>query len=494
MRTRLIILLSGLLCCLPPVSAAQETEANQTPSGQVQRKAILVTGASSGIGRVTAELLAQNGFFVYAGARKNKDIDSLNELDNVQAIRLDVTVPADIESAVRTIREAGRGLYGLINNAGVVVIAPLIEVPEEDLDFQMDVNVFGPYRVTKAFAPLIIESKGRISTTGSLSGTVTWGLGGPYTMSKFAVEAYTDTLAAEMARFGVQVSVVEPGNYKSRITTNMQERLAAKGYSAEGSLFEAQMNRVLGSPQDRAQFKDPDDVAAAFLHAMSDPEPQRRYLVVPNQGEAQITILSAITRLAQLNGNHEFSYDRDELVAMLDEALGTAESGDEDEVKPAPQATGAGFPASWVGTWEGTTDVFSTEGEPRSFTMKMEIAPTDDPQRYRWQTTSSGWAGTQVREYELLIRDSQLGKYAIDEKNGIVLEATFLDDTLYTWFEVEGVNILVRERLHDPGTADEAISFELISAPSEGVKSGEGDIVTSLMPSALQRVRLKRAE
>jgi len=74
-------------------------------------------------------------------------------------------------------------------------------VTEEDLAFQLDVNVLGPYRVTKAFAPLIIESRGRISTTGSLSGTVTWPLGGPYTMSKHAVEAFSEVLAAEMAGF-----------------------------------------------------------------------------------------------------------------------------------------------------------------------------------------------------------------------------------------------------------------------------------------------------
>jgi NAD(P)-dependent dehydrogenase (short-subunit alcohol dehydrogenase family) len=179
----------------------------------------------------------------------------------------------------------------------------------------------GPFRVTQAFAPLLIASKGRISTTGSLSGTVTWGLGGPYTMSKFAIEAYTDVLAAEMERFEVKVSIVEPGNYKSRISVNMVERLAANGYSTEGSLFAEQMNRVLGGPQDRAHFQDPDDVAAAFLHAMSDENPQRRYLVVPNQGEAEVTIRAALMRLAQLNEKQPFAYSRDQLVKMLDEAL-----------------------------------------------------------------------------------------------------------------------------------------------------------------------------
>jgi len=82
---------------------------------------------------------------------------------------LDVNKQDQIDAAVKTISEAGRGLYGLVNNAGVVVVQPLIEIEGPDFDFQMNVNVYRPYRVTRAFAPLIIESKGRISIIGSIS-------------------------------------------------------------------------------------------------------------------------------------------------------------------------------------------------------------------------------------------------------------------------------------------------------------------------------------
>jgi NAD(P)-dependent dehydrogenase (short-subunit alcohol dehydrogenase family) len=135
-----------------------------------EQKAILITGASTGIGRNLAETLAAEGYFVYAGARKQADLDALSAIDNIQGIRLDVTVQEEIDAAVETVRQAGRGLYGLVNNAGVAVVWPMIEVDEADMQFQMDVNLFGPYRVTRAFAPLIIESKGRITTTGSISG------------------------------------------------------------------------------------------------------------------------------------------------------------------------------------------------------------------------------------------------------------------------------------------------------------------------------------
>ena len=198
------------------------------------RKAVLITGASTGLGRAMAELLASKGHFVYAGARKDKDIAELNTIENVEAVRLDVTKQEDIDAAVKTITEAGRGLYGLVNNAGVAVIAPLVEVDEEDFDFQMDVNLYGPYRVTKAFAPLIIESKGRITTTGSISGILSGTLFGPYSMSKHAMEAFTDSLAAEMERFEVKVSVIEPGNYQSDIGKNIARRMKARGQTIEG--------------------------------------------------------------------------------------------------------------------------------------------------------------------------------------------------------------------------------------------------------------------
>ena len=281
---------------------------------------VLVTGASSGIGRKTAELLASRGFFVYAGARKEEDLRELNAIENIQSIRLDVTIQEEIDAAVETVRAAGRGLYGLINNAGVAVVAPLIEMSEEDLDFQMDVNVYGPFRVTKAFAPLIIESHGRISTTGSISGFVTWPMGGPYTMSKHAIEAYSDVLAIEMAPFGVQVSVVEPGNYSSRILQNMTRRLADRDYTTERSLYQEQMDELLDAVGSVEQ-PEPDEVAEAFFHALSDENPKRHYLVVPIQSEAEITIRAAIERLVQINEGHAFSYGRDELVRLLDEAL-----------------------------------------------------------------------------------------------------------------------------------------------------------------------------
>jgi len=312
---RSILLLAVSLALFPLTSSTSGLEA------QSEERAVLVTGASSGIGLKMAQVLAANGFHVYAGARKAADLEVLDAMENVQGVRLDVNVQEEIDAAVALIMREGRGLYGLINNAGVAVVGPLVEMSEEDMAFQMDVNVFGPYRVTKAFAPMLIESRGRVMTTGSISGILSGPLLGAYSMSKHAVEAFTDALAAEMAGFGMAVSVVEPGNYKSAIMSNMTQRMEAAGYTSENSLFAGQMEGFLGLPTDRAQYPEPDDVAEAALHFMSSDAPKRRYLVVPNQREAEVTIRKAIQELVELNQDHAFSYDREALVRMLDEAL-----------------------------------------------------------------------------------------------------------------------------------------------------------------------------
>jgi NAD(P)-dependent dehydrogenase (short-subunit alcohol dehydrogenase family) len=286
------VLLVGLLGV-----AAQAQQTN----GQ---KAVLVTGASTGIGRNITEHLAAHGYFVYAGARKEADLKALGAIKNVQAVRLDVTQTQDIDNAVATITKAGRGLYGLVNNAGVATLGTVADMRPEEFDLVMAVNVYGPYRVTKAFEPLVIAAKGRITTIGSISGVLANGQLAAYTMSKHAVEAFTDSLAEQLKDTGVQVSVIEPGNYDSEIGRSLLTRLGRDPKQG-----------------DRSRYKPPDEVAAAVEHALFDARPKRRYMVVPNQQEAEITIKKQIEQLVQLNEGQPYTYDRTALVKMLDEAL-----------------------------------------------------------------------------------------------------------------------------------------------------------------------------
>jgi len=294
-----------------------------TPSeGASDQKAILITGASSGIGRHATEALAAEGYFVYAGARKQKDMDALNAIPNVQAIRLDVTHQEEIDAAVETIQKGGRGLHGLVNNAGVASGGPLIEQDESDIRWLFDVNVFGVFKVTQAFAPLIIESKGRITTIGSISGVLTWTGGGDYTMSKHAIEAFSDTLNLEMQRFDVKTSVIQPGNYKSDILKSRVARRAKLTDEQKNSpYYEDVYKENSDRPDDRSNFKDPEEVTAAIRHAMFDPNPKQRYMVVPNREEATWTIAASIRRVAQRNERQEHAFSREELIEMLDAAI-----------------------------------------------------------------------------------------------------------------------------------------------------------------------------
>src|SRR5262249_3758260 len=151
------------------------------------------------------------------GARSDSDLRSLRAIKNVQPLRLDVTKQQDIDAAVAAVRRGDRGLYGLVNNAGIATTATVLDTKMEEFDAVMAVNVYGPWRMTRAFAPLIIASKGRLINISSINGFNAPAKLGAYAMSKHALEALTDALAEEMAPLGVQVSVVEPGTFKTDI-------------------------------------------------------------------------------------------------------------------------------------------------------------------------------------------------------------------------------------------------------------------------------------
>lgn len=286
------------------------------------QKSILVTGASTGIGRNLTETLAGNGYHVYAGARKDKDLAALNAIENVTAVRLDVTSQDQIDAAVAMIREKDTGLYAIVNNAGVGGGGEVVDTPIEDQTFVYTVNVEGVYRTTKSFAPLVIESKGRIITTGSIAGTISAIPGfSAYSGSKHWIEAYTDSLAAEMEPVGVHVSVVEPGNYKSNIRRSSVARGLEKTRATGSEVTEEMKQRYDATAERELSYKEPDEVSEAFMHALFNDSPLRRYVVVPNEGEQDRTIRTKVNELVQLNQWGPYSYSRDQLVELLDEAL-----------------------------------------------------------------------------------------------------------------------------------------------------------------------------
>ena len=124
-----------------------------------------------------------------------------------------------------------------------------------------------------------------------------------------------------MESLGVKVSVIEPGNYRSNITNATKMRRIERNQTGEGTLFTELIDGLADELDDRSQYKEPDDVSAAVMHALFDDSPKLRYLVVPNQREAEITIRRWLRKLVQLNQDHPYSYDREALIALLDEAL-----------------------------------------------------------------------------------------------------------------------------------------------------------------------------
>ena len=285
------------------------------------QKAVLVTGSSSGLGLRMTQELSENGFFVYAGVLHEDEMPAMNEMSNVQAIQFDVTKQDEIDQAVKFVEAQGRGLYGLINNAGVAVFGPMTEVPVSQVEYQMDVNVFGPYRVTQAFAPMIIASKGRIATTGSIAGILAGDMFGPYAMSKHAVEAYNDSLATEMARFEVSVHVIEPGNYASQIGNTAKKRIETTDYWPSDTKFKENRAGMLAGLGKVVEGPDPLAVAEAALDIMQSSKPKARYMVTATQAQADATLRRQISKMLELNQNQPHSLDRDQFIKMLDEEI-----------------------------------------------------------------------------------------------------------------------------------------------------------------------------
>jgi len=289
---------------------------------------VLVTGASTGIGRAIAEHLSASGHHVIAGARKESDLAALERLPEVTSVRLDVTRSEDVARLAAKIRDSGHGLYGLVNNAGIASLSPLVETSIDELHRVLAVNLDGMHRMVCALFPLIRESKGRIVNISSVGGILTETFLGPYGISKHAVEAYTEILREEVAAFGVQVSAVEPGPFRSEIVSNA---VAFKGDRLrsewENSIYRDVVLQALDSftntPEalHRSGLPKPTAVAEAVAHALFSPEPKARYLV-GDKDTVEAVIDRVLTILRELNEKQPQTLTTSQLVTKLQKTLG----------------------------------------------------------------------------------------------------------------------------------------------------------------------------
>ncbi len=182
-------------------------------------KHILITGASTGIGHELTAKFLERGYFVWAGVRKPETLASLKQKfsDRLEVLKLDVTVNSDIESAHQKIAQAGVTDFALVNNAGIALGGPIEAIEIEEWKKLFEVNVFGLLRVTQIFLPLLRKTKGRVVNIGSISGRMSSPFLAPYTSSKHAVRAITDSLRRELRSLGVKVVLIEPGPIKTEI-------------------------------------------------------------------------------------------------------------------------------------------------------------------------------------------------------------------------------------------------------------------------------------
>jgi NAD(P)-dependent dehydrogenase (short-subunit alcohol dehydrogenase family) len=261
------------------------------------REMVVVTGASSGIGRATAQRLAADGFHVLAGVRREEDADR-TAAANIEPVIVDITNVDTLAALAERIAgdPARRPLRAIVNNAGIAVNAPVEMAPLDEWRRQIEVGVIGQIAVIQALTPALLESGGRIVNIGSLGGKIAMPGFGPYSAAKFAMEAVNDSLRREMDVFGLKVVMITPGG----VSTGMSARGIATATQLAALMTPAQHKRhdrlfdgVVAQAEDWAKNGiSPEKVAAVVSRAISDRRPKVRYTAGPDA--------ALLTRLVRL--------------------------------------------------------------------------------------------------------------------------------------------------------------------------------------------------
>lgn len=240
------------------------------------KKVILITGASSGMGKVFAQDLAKEGHIVYGAARRTDLLDDLKKKE-VQTIPLDVTDDASMISCVQTILEKEGRIDVLVNNAGYGSYGTIEEVSMEEAKRQLDVNVFGLARMTQLVLPGMRQQKsGTIINISSIGGKIATPFGAWYHASKFAVEGMSDSLRLEVAPFGIDVVVIEPGGVKSEWSTiaydNLIKTTENTAYKDMADKFKKAFETTV------AKNAEPEVISRLVSKAIAAKRPKTRYV------------------------------------------------------------------------------------------------------------------------------------------------------------------------------------------------------------------------
>jgi NAD(P)-dependent dehydrogenase (short-subunit alcohol dehydrogenase family) len=253
-------------------------------------RSVVITGASTGIGWATAKMLLDRGFRVFGSVRQQADADRLKSEfgANFTPLLFDVTDEAAVLSASREVRAAlgGETLAGLVNNAGIAVAGPLLELPIEQFRLQMDINVIGPILAVQAFGPLLGAdpelkgAKGRIVMISSVAGKSGNPLTSAYSASKHAVEGLSESLRRELMLFGIDVIIVAPGAVKTPIWGKSG---AAAAPDNSNSPYRVARAKMLDFAKELSEIGlPPEKIAERILEALTSPNPKVRYQIAPD--------------------------------------------------------------------------------------------------------------------------------------------------------------------------------------------------------------------
>lgn len=254
---------------------------------------VLITGASSGIGAACARYLSEQGFRVIGTVRREQDADALRALPGgVIPLLLDVTDHDAVRRLPSMLAEQGvTSLDGLVNNAGIAVAGPVETTSMEGWRKQFDVNVLAQVAVTQALLPLVRDARGCIVMMSSIAGRTSFPFMGPYTSSKFAVEAISDSLRMEVSRFDVRVVIIEPATTSSpfwkrgvKLAEDFQRDDEAA--SSVAPLYQRGLERMARQAQrEEATGISTDEVARVVYRALSTAKPRTRYVVGNLEGK-----------------------------------------------------------------------------------------------------------------------------------------------------------------------------------------------------------------
>jgi len=253
----------------------------------MRSNAVLVTGASTGIGKTCALELDQLGFQVFAGVRKQADADALcaGTSERLTPVFLDVVDDDSISAAVKMV--AGKvgetGLMGLVNNAGVASAGPMEFLALDEIRRVLEINLLGQIAITQAFMPLLRAGEGRIVNMSSISGLIAAPFAGPYTISKFSLEAFSDVLRRELMPWKMHVAIIEPGRINTpiweksfKVVSKLKANFSNQADQYYGKAFESRMNTIMNAKRKGAP---PKMVARAVIHALTARKPKLRYPV-----------------------------------------------------------------------------------------------------------------------------------------------------------------------------------------------------------------------